>query len=93
MRRHERSTGLFRRNSLRQVRPEESQESARQMSTQTKPMSAVMLVSCLAGEFFTHPAIMVEAIKEDEEALAIVRQYGKGLATYEEVKAKVSQIV
>jgi hypothetical protein len=56
-------------------------------------MSDVMLVSCLAGEFFTHPAIIVEAIKEDEEALAIVRQYGKGLASYWEVKAKVSEIV
>lgn len=63
------------------------------MSTQAKPMGAVMLVSCLAGEFFTHPGLLVEIIKEDEEALAIVRQYGKGLASYEEVRAKVSEII
>lgn len=63
------------------------------MSTTTKPMSAPMLVQCLAGEFLCDPALLVEAIKEEESALAIVRQYGKGLATYEEVKATISEII
>lgn len=56
-------------------------------------MSAPMLVQCLAGEFLCDPALLVEAIKEEESALAIVRQYGKGLATYEEVKATISEII
>ena len=58
----------------------------------TKPMSAVSLVSCLAGEMFADPALIVEAIREDEEVLALVRQYGKGHATYEEVREAVSAI-
>jgi len=58
----------------------------------SKPMSAVSLVSCLAGEMFADPALIVEAIREDEEVLALVRQYGKGNATYEEVREAVSAI-
>ena len=63
------------------------------MSTTTKPMSAPMLVQCLAGEFLCDPALLVEAIKEEESALTIVRQYGKGLATYEDVKEKIAEII
>lgn len=63
------------------------------MITTDKPMTAPMLIQCLAGEFFCDPALLVEAIKEEESALAIVRQYGKGLATYEEVKATISEII
>lgn len=58
----------------------------------SKPMSAVSLVSCLAGEMFADPALIVEAIREDEEVLALVRQYGKGNATYEQVREAVSAI-
>ena len=58
----------------------------------TAPMSAVNLVQCLAGEFFSHPSFIVEAIQEDPDTLALVRQYGKGLATYEEVREAVSAI-
>jgi hypothetical protein len=57
-----------------------------------KPMSAVNLIQCLAGEMFSDPALIVEAIKEDEEVLALVRQYGKGHATYEQVREAVSAI-
>lgn len=63
------------------------------MNTLTKPMSAVNLIQCLAGEYFCDPALLVEAIKEEESALAIVRQYGKGLASYEEVRAKIAEII
>lgn len=56
------------------------------------PMSAEMLVRCLAGEMFAYPGDVVEAIKEDSEVLALVRRYGKGLATYEEVRDAVSAI-
>lgn len=56
------------------------------------PMSAVSLVSCLAGEMDSLPDLVLEAIQEDGEVLALVRQYGKGLATYEEVREAVSAI-
>ena len=57
-----------------------------------RPMSAEMLVRCLAGEMYSHPEMILEAIREDEETLALVRQYGRGLATYEEVREAVSAI-
>ena len=55
-------------------------------------MSAPMLIQCLAGEMYAHPEIVIEAIKEDPDTLTLVRQYGKGLATYEEVREAVSAI-
>ncbi len=58
----------------------------------TKPMSAPMLIQCLAGELLTDPALLVETIKEDDSALAIVRQYGRGQISYEEVREAVSAI-
>ena len=63
------------------------------MTTTIKPMSAPMLVQCLAGELYADPHLLVEIIKEDESVLALVRQYGKGLATYEKVRGAVSAIV
>lgn len=57
-----------------------------------RPMSAPDLISCLAGELLTDPALLVETIKEDDNALAIVRQYGRGQITYEEVLNAVSAI-
>ena len=57
-----------------------------------KPMSAPMLIQCLAGELYTDPALLVETIREEESALAIVRKYGKGSATYQEVLEAVSAI-
>ena len=32
-----------------------------------KPMSAVNLIQCLAGEMLVEPALMVETIKEDKD--------------------------
>lgn len=58
----------------------------------TKPMSAPDLIQCLAGELLTDPALLVETIREEESALAIVRQYGRGQITYEEVLNAVSAI-
>ena len=55
-------------------------------------MSAPMLIQCLAGELLTDPAFLVEAIKECEDTLAIVRSYGKGIATYDEVLEAVTAI-
>ena len=58
-----------------------------------KPMSAPDLIKCLAGELLTLPALLVEAIKEDEETLALVRRYGKGEEDYATVLSKVSELV
>jgi hypothetical protein len=58
----------------------------------SKPMSAPDLISCLAGELLINPALLVETIKEDDTALAIVRQYGRGQITYEEVLNAVTAI-
>ena len=58
----------------------------------TKPMSAENLILCLAGDIESFPALVLETIKEDQDVLAIVRQYGKGQITYEEVLNAVSSI-
>ena len=55
-------------------------------------MSAENLVLCLAVEMLAHPADIVQAIQEDKETLALVRKFGKGLASYEEVREAVSAI-
>ena len=62
------------------------------VSETPRPMSAEMLVRCLAGEMDSLPALIVEAIQEDEDTLALVRRYGKGEATYQEVLEAVSAI-
>ena len=51
-----------------------------------------MLIQCLAGELYAHPQMPVELIKEDQEVLTLVRSYGKGGATYQEVLEAVSAI-
>ena len=58
-----------------------------------KPMSAPDLIQCLAGELLTLPALLIEAIKEDEDTLATVRRYGKGEEDYATVLDKVSQLI
>jgi hypothetical protein len=49
------------------------------------PMSAVNLVSCLAGELLTDPALIVETIKGDEDLLHLFRSYNSGDLTYAQV--------
>ena len=56
-------------------------------------LSAPDLIMVLGGELEIYPALLMEQIGEEEEAKAIVRDYLKGLATYEQVKEKVSEIV
>lgn len=55
------------------------------MSTITKPMSAPMLIQCLAGDLLVDPALLVETIKEEEDLLRVVRSYGAGDFTYTDV--------
>jgi hypothetical protein len=63
------------------------------MKTQEKPMTAPDLIQCLAGELLTLPFILVEAIKQDEQALKVVRQYGRGEADYRQVLDVVSNLI
>jgi hypothetical protein len=56
-------------------------------------LNAPDLIVILGGELAIYPALLMEQIGEDEEAKAIVRDYLKGLATYKQVKEKVSEIV
>jgi len=50
-----------------------------------KPMRGALLIACLAGELEIDPALLVETIKEDTDLLHVVRSYGKGDLTYEQV--------
>jgi hypothetical protein len=56
-------------------------------------LSAPDLIMILGEELAIYPALLMEQIGEEEEAKAIVRDYLKGLATYEQVREKVSEIV
>ena len=60
------------------------------MTTINKPMSAIDLVECLAGEHLVDPALIVETIKDNVGLWAKVKSYGKGLATYESVSESLA---
>jgi hypothetical protein len=47
----------------------------------------------LGEELAVYPALLMEQIGEEEGVKAIIRDYLKGLATYEQVREKVSEIV
>ena len=52
----------------------------------SRPMSAPELIQCLAGELLVDPALLVETIREEEDLTRLVRSYGAGDFTYEQVK-------
>jgi hypothetical protein len=52
----------------------------------SRPMSAPDLIQCLAGELLVDPALLVETIREEEELTRLVRSYGAGDFTYDQVK-------
>jgi predicted type IV restriction endonuclease len=60
---------------------------------ENKKMTAIQLVETLAGAHYCHPAEMVETIKSNPAFWAIVRKYGKGEATYEQVLATSKQFI
>jgi len=55
------------------------------MTTQYKPMSAANLILCLSGEMEIDPGLIVETIKEDPDLMHVIRSYGAGDFTYEQV--------
>jgi hypothetical protein len=52
----------------------------------SRPMSAPDLIQCLAGELLVDPALLVETIREEEDLTRLVRSYGAGDFTYQQVK-------
>ena len=63
------------------------------MTTATKPMSAPMLIQCLAGDLLADPGLLVEIIQEDENLLRVVRSYGKGDLSYSAVLDTVKDFI
>jgi len=55
------------------------------MNTQYKPMGATNLILCLSGEMEIDPGLIVETIKEDPDLMRVIRSYGAGDFTYEQV--------
>ena len=55
------------------------------MNTQYKPMSVSNLILCLSGEMEIDPGLIVETIKEDPDLMRVIRSYGAGDFTYEQV--------
>ena len=55
------------------------------MTTLSKPMSAQNLILCLSGDLLVDPALLVETIREDQDLLRVVKSYGAGDFTYEQV--------
>lgn len=56
-------------------------------------MSTVELLESVAGELNTLPALLFEAIREDEGAVELVREYGRGNSTYEDVLDYINGII
>ncbi len=55
------------------------------MNTQYKPMSATNLILCLSGEMEIDPGLLVETIKENPDLMRVIRSYGAGDFTYDQV--------
>lgn len=56
-------------------------------------LNAPDLLMILGEELGVYPALLMEQIGQEEEAKAIVRDYLRGLASYEQVKERVSEII
>jgi len=56
-------------------------------------MSTVELLESIAGELNTLPALLLEAIKEDEGAVELVREYGRGNSTYNDLLDYINGII
>ena len=53
-------------------------------------MTAENLVLTLAGEHMVSPALLVEIIQENPDLKFEVRNYGRGIASYESVSESVA---
>jgi hypothetical protein len=56
-------------------------------------MSAGDLIASLAGELLVDPALLLEMAREDQDALRVIRSYGAGDFTYEQVLDTLKELV
>jgi hypothetical protein len=56
-------------------------------------MSTVELLENIAGELNTLPALLFEALREEEGAIELVRAYGEGNASYDDVLNYMNGII
>lgn len=61
------------------------------MTTQTKPLNAIQLVNCLAGDLLVDHGLIVETIQEDQDLRHLVRSYAHGDFTYNEVLETIKE--
>ncbi len=57
------------------------------------PMSAGDLIASLAGELLVDPALLLEIVREDQDALRAIRSYGAGDLTYSQVIDTLKELV
>ena len=56
-------------------------------------MSTIELLESIAGELNTLPVLLLEAIREDEGAVELVREYGRGNSTYNDLLDYMNGII
>jgi hypothetical protein len=56
------------------------------------PMSAGDLIASLAGELLVDPALLLEIVREDQDAVRVIRSYGAGDFTYEQVLDTIKEL-
>lgn len=56
-------------------------------------MSTIELLESIAGELNTLPDLLLEAIKEDEGAVELLREYGRGNSTYSDILDYINGII
>jgi hypothetical protein len=56
-------------------------------------MSTIELLESIAGELNTLPDLLLEAIREEEEATELVKAYGEGNASYDDILNYLNGIV
>jgi hypothetical protein len=56
-------------------------------------MSTVELLESIAGDLNTLPDLLIEAIREEEEAIELVKAYREGNASYDDVLNYMNGIV
>lgn len=56
-------------------------------------MSTVELLESIAGELNTLPALLFEALREEEGAIELVKAYREGNASYDDVLNYINGII
>ena len=56
-------------------------------------MSAGDLIASLAGELLVDPALLLKIAREDQDAVRVIRSYGAGDFTYEQVLDNLKELV